>query len=366
MIVWGLRATLHYRVVNFWGKASLPKGFLYADVLMLTIVQMNYEIHPRIPVLAIAALLDYLIGDPWNWLHPVQVMGWFIQRYTQLCFKHFTTPQALRIAGVGLAIALILGSGSVGWLILYAAHLIHPVLGLATESILLASCLAGRSLRAAAEQVLQPLLSGDLEAARSQLSRYVGRDTATLSEAEILRAVLETVTENATDGSMAPLFYGILGAFLPIGSVPLALAYKAASTLDSMVGYREAPYTYIGWFSARLEDGLTWLPCRLTVLTLALLSRRPRQVWQLCQRDAPQDPSPNAGWSECAYAAVLGVQVGGTNQYKGITKYKPLLGDPTHPITAAVITQATQLTRRNILIWLGTAIAALQILNTIS
>ena len=208
---------------------------------MLTIVRMNYEIHPRIPVLAIAALLDYLIGDPWNWLHPVQVMGWFIQRYTQLCFKHLNTPQALRIAGVGLAIVLICGSGSVGWLILYAAHLIHPILGLATESILLASCLAGHSLRAAAEQVLQPLLSGDLEAARSQLSRYVGRDTATLSEAEVLRAVLETVTENATDGSMAPLFYAILGAFLPIGSVPLALAYKAASTLDSMVGYREAP-----------------------------------------------------------------------------------------------------------------------------
>ena len=97
-----------------------------------------------------------------------------------------------------------------------------------------------------------------------------------LSEAEILRAVLETVTENATDGVMAPLFYAIVGAFIPvIGAVPLALAYKASSTLDSMVGYREAPYTYIGWFSARLEDCLTWLPCRLTVITLALLSGKP-------------------------------------------------------------------------------------------
>ncbi len=322
---------------------------------------INYEMHSRILVLAIAALLDYLIGDPWNWLHPVQVMGWFIQRYTHFWLKHLSSPVPLRIAGVGLAIALIVGSGTVGGLIVYAANLIHPIVGVVTESILLASCFAGRSLRAAADQVLQPLLQGNLEAARNQLSRYVGRDTENLSEAEVLRAVLETVTENATDGVMAPLFYAIVGAFLPMGSVPIALAYKAASTLDSMVGYREPPYTHIGWFSARLEDGLTWVPCRLTVLTLALLSGRLRQVLQLCQRDAPQDPSPNAGWSECAYAAVLGVQVGGSNPYKGIVKHKPLLGDAIYPITAEVIAQATQLTRRNILIWLGMAIAALYI-----
>jgi len=325
--------------------------------------RMADEISPRILVLAIAALLDSLIGDPWNWLHPVQVMGWWIQGYTQLCLKHLTHPRPLRIAGIGLAIALILGSGSLGWLMVHAASLVHPIAGLAAQSILLASCFAGRSLRAAADQVLQPLSQGDLGRARSQLSRYVGRDTENLSEVEILRAVLETVTENATDGVMAPLFYAIVGAFLPMGSVPIALAYKAASTLDSMVGYREAPYTHIGWFSARLEDSLTWLPCRLTVLTLALLSGRPRQVWQLCQRDAPQDPSPNAGWSECAYAAVLGVQMGGTNQYKGVTKHKPLLGEPMRPITADVIAQAMRLTRRNILIWLGMAIATLRVVS---
>lgn len=328
--------------------------------------EINPAIHPRTLVLAIAALLDYLIGDPWNWLHPVQVMGWCIQHYTQPCLKHLSSPRLLRIAGVGLAIALILGSGSVGWLLVYLANLVHPIAGVITESILLASCFAGRSLRDAANQVLQPLSQGNIETARTQLSRYVGRDTENLSEADILRAVLETVTENATDGVMAPLFYAIVGAFFPIGSVPLALAYKAASTLDSMVGYREPPYTHIGWFSARLEDSLTWLPCRLTVLTLALLSGKPCQVWQLCQRDAPQDPSPNAGWSECAYAAVLGVQVGGSNQYKGITKHKPLLGDATRPITADVIIQATQLTRHNSLIWLGVAIATLQLLSTIS
>jgi len=103
-----------------------------------------------------------------------------------------------------------------------------------------------------------------------------------------------------------------------------------------MVGYQEAPYTHLGWFSARLEDGLTWLPCRL-VLTLALMSGRPQHVWRLCRRDAIKDPSPNSGWSRCAYAAVLGVQMGGTNWYGGVAKHKPLLGDPIHPITAARI-----------------------------
>jgi adenosylcobinamide-phosphate synthase len=311
-------------------------------------------------VLTIAALLDFQIGDPQSWLHPVQVMGWGIQRYSNFVWKRLRQPIAQRAAGVGLAIGLIAGSGVAGWLAVRAAAMLHFWLGIAIASILLASCFAGRSLRAAADDVLQPLAAGDLVAARSQLSRYVGRDTEHLSEPEILRAVLETVTENATDGVMAPLFWAIVGAFTPIGSAPLALAYKAASTLDSMVGYKEAPYTHLGWFSARFEDGLTWLPCRLTVLTLALVSGKPQQVWQICRRDAPQDPSPNAGWSECAYAAILGVQVGGTNRYRGVVKHKPLLADAIHPITIDRIQQAMQLTRAGFLIWLTIAVLTLQ------
>ncbi|NJN56232.1 MAG: cobalamin biosynthesis protein [Leptolyngbyaceae cyanobacterium SL_5_9] len=319
----------------------------------------NWANHSAIPQLAIASLLDYLIGDPWNWLHPVQVMGWIISQYTHFALKWLKHPLSLRIAGVVLGLGMIGGSGIVGWLILQTASLIHWGVAIAISSILLASCFAGRSLRSAAEDVLQPLNQGDLAAARLKLSLYVGRDTAQLSEPQILRAVFETVTENATDGVMAPLFWAIVGAFTPIGSVPFALAYKAASTLDSMVGYREAPYTHLGWFSARLEDYLTWIPCRLTVLTLSLLSGKPQSVLQICRRDAPQDPSPNAGWSECAYAAVVGVQVGGINVYKGIVKHKPLLGEPIHPITAARIEQAMGLTRTMVLIWMAIALLTL-------
>lgn len=329
-------------------------------------------------VLTIAACLDYAIGDPWGWLHPVQVMGWAIARATQFSFKRLTSPFALRLAGSVVGLGLVVGSGLVGWAIVVAATRIHPLLGLAIDSILLASCFAARSLRSAAEGVLQPLGAGDLMTARQQLSRYVGRDTADLSAADILRAVLETVTENATDGVMAPLFYALAGAILAqvvlsdageaivpsslLFMAPLPLAYKASSTLDSMIGYRTAPYTYFGWFSARLDDILTWVPCRLLVLTLALLSGKPRSVLQLCWRDAPQDSSPNSGWSECVYAAILGVQLGGINYYRGIAKPKPLLGDAVHPITPERVHQALQLTRSGFLIWLGIGIMTLMVM----
>ncbi|WP_317615848.1 adenosylcobinamide-phosphate synthase CbiB [Phormidesmis priestleyi] len=317
-------------------------------------------------VLAIAALLDYLIGDPWGWLHPVQVIGWAIAHYTELALKEFSQPASLRFAGVILTILIVVGSSVIGWTIVEFSKALHPVLGVAISSILLASCFAGRSLRSAAEDVLRPLADGDLDRARSQLKLYVGRDTENLSESDILRAVLETVTENAIDGVMSPLFYASLGAFLPfVGSVPLALSYKAASTLDSMVGYQTAPYQDIGWCSAKTDDFLTWLPCRLTVLTLALLSRKPREVWRLCQRDAPKDSSPNSGWSECAYAAVLEVQVGGINWYRGVEKHKPLLGEPTRPITPDRIRQALQLTQISFLSWLAIALSGLTILGSL-
>lgn len=313
-------------------------------------------------VLAIAATLDYFIGDPWGWPHPVRMMGWVIRQYKQWALRQFHSPFPRRIAGIVLGLGMVVGSAVVGWLCVESGRILHSGLGLLIEAVLLASCFAGRSLRVAAEDVLAPLATGNLELARQKLKRYVGRDTENLSEPEILRALLETVTENAVDGVTAPLFYALLGAFLPIGIAPLALAYKAASTLDSMVGYREAPYTDLGWFSARMEDALTWPPCRLTVYTLGILAPKPRHLWAICRRDAPKDPSPNAGWSECAYAVMLGVQVGGVNTYRGKRKEKPLLGDPIHPITASKIREAFGLTRRVILIWLGVTIFVLGVL----
>ncbi len=309
--------------------------------------------------LVVAVSLDRLVGDPWGWPHPVQAMGWVIARASKGIFRLRLPPLGERALGVLLGLGIILGSGAVGWGMVHLALKVHPILGMGCEAILLASCFAGRSLRRAAEDVLEPLAVADIPTARQRLALYVGRDTENLNEPEIFRAVLETVSENATDGVLAPLFYALVGAFLPWGTVPVALAYKAASTLDSMVGYREAPYTHLGWFSARFEDVLTWLPCRLTVATIALLSGNPRRVWAICRRDAPADPSPNAGWSECAYAAALGVQLGGRNTYKGQVKDKPLLGDAVVEIGRDRILAALALTRRAALLWLGLGLVLL-------
>ncbi len=308
----------------------------------------------------LAAIADFLIGDPWHWPHPVQAMGWGIQHYSRWALATILSPWGQRWAGIVLALGLPLFSGGVGAVAVAGIWHWNSAAGIAISSLLFASCLAGRSLRDAAESVLTPLNQGNLVEARQKLRLYVGRDTETLSAPEVLRAVLETVSENATDGVLAPLFYGLVGlAMNPAMGVGLALAYKGLSTLDSMVGYRDAPHTHLGWASARLEDCATWLPCRLTVLTIALLSGRPRWVWSLCQRDAPADPSPNAGWSECAYAAALGVQLGGENYYRGRVKVKPLLGNANRAITALVVVQALGLTRRACLLWLAVGLVGL-------
>ncbi|NEP56445.1 MAG: cobalamin biosynthesis protein, partial [Symploca sp. SIO2G7] len=135
-------------------------------------------------VLLLAASLDYLIGDPWNWPHPVRVMGWLISLFTQLVIKYWHQKWKVRLAGIGLGAGLIIGSGAVGWLIVQGASWINSGLGVVLESILLASCFAGRSLRVAAVDVLQPLTTEQLEQARSRLGQYVGRDTEKLTEPE--------------------------------------------------------------------------------------------------------------------------------------------------------------------------------------
>ncbi len=335
--------------------------------ISLNFLQLNFII------LIFAAILDRLIGDPVNWLHPVQIIGWMITQFTNLVIiRDPDTNQRLprfssltmKILGVVLGSSIILGSGAIGWLIVIASAKIHPLFAIAISSILLAACFAGRSLEEAAKSVLAVLQTGNIEQARQELSRYVGRDTDTLSAVEILRAVLETVTENAIDAVTSPLFYALIGSFLfPYGGVAMAIAYKASSTLDSMVGYRESPYNDLGWFSAKTDDVLTWLPCRLTVVTLAIVSGKPIYVWEICQRDANQDPSPNSGWSECVYAAILQVQLGGENCYRGVIKHKPLLGDAIDAIAAPKIYQALTLTSICFLIWLVMAIALYAFVN---
>ncbi len=295
--------------------------------------------------LPLALGLDRLLGDPWHWYHPVQAMGWSIEHGKRLILKTCPKPWQQRSAGGLLTLVVGLGSAAYAWGLVFAAAQVDALLALLVEVVLLASTLGARSLRRAATEVYGPLIEGDLLTARHYLARYVGRDTETLSEPEICRAVIETVAENTPDGGTAPLFYAALGG------APLAFAYKAVSTLDSMLGYRTPPFTYLGTIPAKLEDALTWLPCRLTVLSIAILSGRPWRFWQQCRTQARQDPSPNSGWSEAAYAWYLGLQLGGQNTYRGVVTTKPFLGRPSQPLGAAQIRASTQLLRRVMLFW---------------
>lgn len=255
-----------------------------------------------------------------------------------------------------------------------------PALGLPLLLIGLASALAAGSLRRAVRTVLDAL--PDLALARSRLAWIVGRDVTGLDEPEILRAAAETASENAVDGLFAPLFWMLLGAGLwawslqtgsagawpgpslpasaPFASLvpgPLALvwAFKAASTLDSMLGYRHGRLRWLGTAGARLDDGLTWLPCRLVALSLPLAAGRPARtlpwLWAALREGAP-DPSPNAGVSQAAYAHAAGVRLGGVNRYADGLRAKPLLAASCPPADRRGVERMLTLSDRLELLWL--------------
>jgi adenosylcobinamide-phosphate synthase len=327
-------------------------------------------IHPFLLVSA-AAGLDRLVGDPRWCLHPVVVMGWWIRRLQQLA-EHWAgdCPWALRLGGGVITALLVGGSGGAGWLLeQWALGRGLPdarPLALLLLWVALASALAGRSLEQAVRDVLRAL--PDLAAARTALSWIVGRDTTELNQAEILRAAAETASENAVDGLFAPLFWMLVGAGLWSAGLssapgPLALAwgFKAASTLDSMLGYRQGRLLWLGTAGARLDDQLVWLPCRLVAISLPLAAGAgPRGCFRglaAALRDGAPDPSPNAGVSQAAYAHAAGVQLGGLNRYGDQLKAKPLLAAGSPLPTPAAVERMLRLNLQLELLWLLAGLA---------
>jgi adenosylcobinamide-phosphate synthase len=212
---------------------------------------------------------------------------------------------------------------------------------------------------------VKPAPDHALEPARQALSWIVGRDTAGLDREGVLRALAETASENAVDGLFAPLFWMLVGAALEglspqaPGPLSLAWAFKASSTLDSMLGYRRGRLTWLGTAGARLDDLLVWLPCRLVALTLPLVQGRgPLRGLDLLRRaleDGAPDPSPNAGVSQAAYAQAVGVQLGGPNSYGGVMRHKPLLAAGCPPPDRGEVLTMLRLSWRLELLWLGVA-----------
>jgi adenosylcobinamide-phosphate synthase len=321
--------------------------------------------HPAL-VVVLACGLDHLLADPRQLLHPVQVMGWFIQRLRLLCEGWAAdTPWKLRLSGGLLSLFIVLGSAGAGWLLERWAQG-RPWLGAALLVVALASALAGGSLERAVRAVLQAL--PDLEEARARLRWIVGREVDGLPEEEILRAAAETTAENAVDGLFAPLFWIMVGVWLNAfnaaspGPLALAWAFKASSTLDSMLGYRHGRLRWLGTAGARLDDGLTWLPARLVALTLPLVSQRPWQCWRafgLALQEGAADPSPNAGVSQAAYAHAAGVRLGGKNRYADGWRHKPIVGPSLPAADRDAVLRMLALTRRLELLWLVLFVATL-------
>jgi adenosylcobinamide-phosphate synthase len=198
---------------------------------------------------------------------------------------------------------------------------------------------AGRQLAREAEAVSDALSRGDLELARSRLPALVGRDVSLLDEKEIARAVVESVAENTVDAVVAPVFWAL------VAGAPAVCAYRAVNTLDAMVGLRSARYERFGWASARADDLAAWLPARATALVVAAVRpRRAADVWRVVRRDAGAHPSPNAGVAEAAFAAALGLRLGGENRYADRVELRPMLGDG-RPAEPTDIAHAVRLSR---------------------
>jgi len=265
--------------------------------------------------LTIGALLDLLLGDP-GWLpHPIRGIGRLIQILERILRR---LPYE-RLAGITLVLTVLLAVTTIVTATLYWASGIAAVYWIFTS-------LAVRSLDQESNKVIRALRDGDLDKARKLLAYIVGRDTQTLSDREITRAVFETVAENMSDAIVAPLFY------LALFGVPGMVAYKAVNTMDSMIGYKNERYIRFGWAAARLDDVANYIPARITagliVFSAALLRLRWRDAISIVFRDARLQPSPNAGYPEAALAGALGVQLGGLNYYFGRPVQKPFLGEP--------------------------------------
>ncbi len=283
----------------------------------------------------LAYLLDLLLGDPPGWPHPVRLLGSIIHYWESVLYRDRLGAGALFwLAVMATTVVLVFG-------VLGVAMLLPPWAGIAVLTFFLYAGLATRSLHLESLKVEADLVKGDLDGARAGLSMIVGRETSHLSLEDIRRAVIETVAENLADGVVAPMFYTLL-----LG-LPGLLLYKAANTMDSMVGYKNYWYAHFGKVAARVDDVLNFIPARLTallmILTAAALGLNWRGAWRILRRDRKRAASPNAGCPEAAMAGALGVRLGGPSIYFGRLAEKPFIGEPRQPLDHERYRQAVRL-----------------------
>ena len=288
-------------------------------------------------------VLDLLLGDPVipHVPHPVVVMGRIISRLEDRLRRVPRTPEGELAAGRVLAAALPLGTLAVTGLVCWGGAVLHPAIGFLFETLWCWQALAVKDLASESRNVYHVLQAGDLPAAREAVGRIVGRDTQTLTGEGIIKATVETVAENFSDGVASPLFYMLLGG------APLAMAYKAVNTMDSMVGYKNERYLYFGRAAARLDDAVNFLPARIAALfwiaASGLAGQNMGRAWRVWRRDRRRHASPNSAQCEAACAGALGVQLAGPASYFGKVYEKPSIGDDLRPVEPKDILRANRM-----------------------
>ncbi|MBZ0220293.1 MAG: adenosylcobinamide-phosphate synthase CbiB [Candidatus Methylomirabilis sp.] len=302
-----------------------------------------------------ALILDFVIGDPERAPHPVRWIG-RLAAFLEAAIRKALPKSAgwEKLGGALLWIFVVVGIYASAALVLLFSSLYSTTFSFVLSVFFIWAGLSMKSLGDEALAVVRALGHG-LEYGRRRLSRIVGRDTGNLKEEEVLKAAVETVAENTSDGVIAPLF------FLALGGPALMMAYKAVNTLDSMVGYRNERYRHFGWFSARMDDAANFIPARasgaLIVTASFILGYNCMKSAAILARDGRNHPSPNSGVPEAAMAGALGLRLGGGSFYGGVFSEKPWIGDPEKGFDPGTVISSVKIMRTAGLMMAGIVIA---------
>ena len=307
-------------------------------------------------VAALAFVVDCLVGDPRISLHPVVLMGKLISFFESLLYREKDSDGKKLVCGAVLMVCVLAVSCGVAEGILRLAALSgNAYVSVLVQAVCLSFMISPRNLAEAGREIRDYLLEGNLEMARFKVGWIVGRDTDKLTEGEATRATVETISENTVDGVISPLFYFF------VGGLSLAVAYRAANTMDSMIGYKNDKYLFFGRVAARADDLWNYIPARLTGLMLVaaafLLGLDWRGAWRILRRDAAKHPSPNGGWTESTVAGALGVRLGGLNYYFGKPSFRTYMGDPVYALEARHISLAIRMMYTATVMFLALALA---------
>lgn len=291
--------------------------------------------------LLLAFIIDLILGDPYWLPHPIRYIGKLISTLESKLLKTEDSPENQKAKGVILTLVTVGTVFAFYFAVVNIGRLIHPRVAFWLEVLIFYQMLATRCLADEGLKIFKALKANDIEKARVQVGYLVSRETAQMTEEDIIKATIETVTENIIDGVVAPIFFAI------IGGAPLGMAYKAVNTLDSMVGYKNDKYLHFGWASAKLDDILGFLPARLTgavvIVASFLLGMDFKRAAHVLVRDRNNHASPNSPYAEAPAAGALRIQLGGKATYFGVTTEKPTFGDDIEHIRAFHIKKAVRL-----------------------